>query len=623
MRSRNVRSAFALAALTGCSAAPDEPGGRAGGVAVVELAQSQVLVGQTFVLFASGLADDPARPLTEVRVHFQGRYTADDGSVSEVDTTAPLLLDGTDAQGRQVLRWNRFGPFRNPFHERDRPGRFQGSATLMYARTGDDLPARGKAMEVTVDVLPSLIVDELQPVGADCGAPALRALAGVAYRMTVRPVGLKATRFSYELNRVNASAGVTNFRHEYAQPVGQDTLGEDEAVIFEPVGPDEQFYVSAIRVVAWDQAGQTVETVVPLSVHRPMEVAYEGRYELAEVYEPVAVSGCTPGGINTVVEYSESHEEVRQQSVSVTVSRSFGQDRGVSRTEGWQRGISEGESTSSSLGGAESEEETSAEGYGLEYHQSASNEVGFSSSDGESWGWNLSEGVSNTDYESQMNSLYGEGSWSGTVGVEGSGSIPGFAKVTGKASTTVGVSAGAGTATTTGGSRTASAQRGFSSQGSTDNTRSFGSTTTDSQSQTLSGQYALGRGRTSSFEDTTSRNEARTWSLGEGTAESEVVSEGMTEAENETWVRSSSVETSQALSGTIPRGRFGMFYRQTSRWVRRAEVRAYDRCGLATHLGELQFNEWTWAPELAIGDSCDATPSALPKAQCLIAPCGG
>jgi hypothetical protein len=58
--------------------------------------------------------------------------------------------------------------------------------------------------------------------------------------------------------------------------------------------------------------------------------------------------------------------------------------------------------------------------------------------------------------------------------------------------------------------------------------------------------------------------------------------------------------------------------------VRRAEVRSYDLCGVASHLGELQFNEWTWAPALAIGDTCTPLPvSQLPKARCTIEPCGG
>ena len=111
--------------------------------------------------------------------------------------------------------------------------------------------------------------------------------------------------------------------------------------------------------------------------------------------------------------------------------------------------------------------------------------------------------------------------------------------------------------------------------------------------------------------------------MSRGASESETVSEGMSEAESQTWVSSTSLSVGQTLSGRLPPGTVGIFYRQTSRYVRRAEVRAYDLCGLANHVGELQFNEWVWAAELAIGYSCDTEPpvSRLPEAECLIQPC--
>ena len=49
----------------------------------------------------------------------------------------------------------------------------------------------------------------------------------------------------------------------------------------------------------------------------------------------------------------------------------------------------------------------------------------------------------------------------------------------------------------------------------------------------------------------------------------------------------------------------GIFYRQTTRWVRVAEVRSFNLCGVAQHVGDLQFNEYTWAPYLAVAPSCD------------------
>ena len=315
----------------------------------------------------------------------------------------------------------------------------------------------------------------------------------------------------------------------------------------------------------------------------------------------------------------------RQQSISVTISRTWAQQNGTGRTESWQEGIAEGQSRSRSLGGYESEEERTQETYGVTYGTSEANSMNYSTTDGESWSWSRRESEGNTEYEDRLDRVYGDGSWSGTVGVEGSGSVPGFAKVTGKASTTVGVRAGGSVGMTEGQSRTRTSDRGFTMSGSNSETRGYGSTVTDTTSENVSGTYALSRSRQRSFQDTEARNETRTYDFSNAASQNEVVSQGQSEAEQHTWVSSSSDQTVQAFTGFIPRTKVGIFYRQTTRWVRRAEVRTYDLCGLASHAGELQFNEWTWAAELAIGEDCstEPPPSELPAAQCFISPCGG
>jgi hypothetical protein len=161
--------------------------------------------------------------------------------------------------------------------------------------------------------------------------------------------------------------------------------------------------------------------------------------------------------------------------------------------------------------------------------------------------------------------------------------------------------------------------------GSRSETTSFGSTTTDSQSRSLSGTFALSRGRSTNFSDTEAVSRTRTWSVDRDVSQNRVVSQGDEESVNETIVSTESDETVQSYSGLIPRGKVGIFYRQTTRWVRRAEVRSYNLCGIARHVGELQFNDWTWAPDLAIGDSCETQPppTNLPPRACLVEPCGG
>ncbi|MCA9525125.1 MAG: hypothetical protein KC549_02365, partial [Myxococcales bacterium] len=288
-------------------------------------------------------------------------------------------------------------------------------------------------------------------------------------------------------------------------------------------------------------------------------------------------------------------------------------------------GIEAGESRSRAEGVSEWEGENISESQGVSYRRDVSNDVDFASENGESWGWNLAHGESNEVYESRMNMIFGEGSWEGTVGVEAEGSIPGFAKVSGGVETTVGVSAGASTEGTQGSRRARNVSEGWSAGGSLSEGRSFGTTVAESRSESVEGTYAVSRSRERTAETEETISNTRTWAFGQGVSTEEVVAQGDARRVEEALQTSHEVSTTQGLAGSIPRGRYGVFYRQTTRFVRRAEVRSYDLCGLASHAGELQFNEWTWAAGLAVGPTCDALPppSNLPKARCFVSPCGG
>ena len=149
--------------------------------------------------------------------------------------------------------------------------------------------------------------------------------------------------------------------------------------------------------------------------------------------------------------------------------------------------------------------------------------------------------------------------------------------------------------------------------GSSSETQGFGSTVTDGQSQTMDGSFALSTSRTRDIEDRSARMNGRTWNFSGSNRDSSLVTEGMSEAEQSTWSTSESFRTVRDFGGTIPRNRVGMFYRQTTRTVKRAEVRAYDQCGLAEHIGEIQMSEWQWAPDLAIAERLRRWPAPAPS----------
>ena len=588
---------------------------------ITDVSHHAVVIGETIEFFGGQFASESVE---STRLRFNGTFLTRGGDEVPVDLwIRPGVNREAGDDGREVLTWRRVGPFANPFTGGSEIGRFTGYVTVVSELT-DGGTATSERRPYELDIEPSIVIESLHPIDAECSAPAARILAGLAYEMQVKTSGFVATKFTYEINEIRAEPGVSTIVHDYeGQVTDTDRLGDQEAIIFNPIDDDTQFYVAGIRIIAENDEGERIETALPISVHRPIEVRYGGAYELAQVYEPEPVSGCQQGSLGGSVSYSERYTETRQQSVRMTVSRNFNESSSAAETQSLNEGISVGESTSRSLGSSDWEGSTTQDSYGVSYDQSEQNTMSTSTTDGESWTWSRNEGESNEDYESRMNMLYGEGKWSGSVSATGEGSVPGFAKASGTVSTTTGVKAGASTAGTTGNRSRVSVDEGHSMTSSSSTTKDFGSVVAESNGSTIGGSYTLSASHSRSESETEARNRSRTWNLGSGTSSSETVSEGMSNSESQTWVSSSSLSVGQTLSGRLPPGKVGIFYRQTSRYIRRAEIRAYDQCGLANHMGELQFNEWVWAAELAIGNDCEAEPpvSRLPTAQCHIEPC--
>jgi hypothetical protein len=618
-----------LAGALGCA---DEAPLPQGGPVVVELSKSSLVLGESLFLYGRGFAKEDSE---RTRLTFVGTFFGDDGSEAEVNFSIFGLEDGVtnDAEQLDVARWSRFGPFENPFGV-NTTGVFRGSIFATVVRA-DGTEVRGPASRsFSLAVEPSLAIERLEPILADCGAPALRGLGGLPYEMTVRAVGFTPTLFRYEITNINGAHqdDVTVFEHVAGGP--SDTLGADEPFVFNPVDKlvEEQgrvlaSYVSQIRVVATDAKGQEVETVLPFSVHRPMEVFFSGKREVAEYLEPVPVTGCIPGSIGNSVSYSEQKSESRQYSLSITVATDWSRSNGTSNDVSWQEGYGEGvtTSTSNSQSISLSEGRSTSESYGVSYDSAQSNSVGFDSSDGESWSWDFTEGVTDEESLSRSQELSAEAGLSTTVTLGAEGSIPGFAKASGSVSTQGSVSVGASTGTSQGRSHSNSRSQGFSASGSRNSSQSFGSTTTDSMGQSIDNSYTLSSDISQSHDvtDAVARDRSRTYSLGGSDSTSEVVSVGRSEAENQTWSESTTFTSTVELSSVIPVGKFAVFYRQTTRYVKRAQVRTYDLCGVSEVQGEMYLNEWSWAPGLAVGDTCGAElpPSNLPQAQCFIAPC--
>jgi hypothetical protein len=618
---------------------------------VLALSSSKVTLGETMLVAGSNFMEiDEGRTI----LHFEGTFLRDDGIAEATSFTITPLFDGTFLtdgtvggqavpQGSCLLRISRFGPFAVPFTiDGNKTGSFRGRLLTTNITKDGKTYEDPDPPEVIIEVDRSIAIRTFEPfLGldsqgspkmADCGAPALRAIQGLPYTLEVEAVGFDPEFFIYEFAGINGSEQIKSYTHRAkgkADDIGSPFAELREPIIFNPVPEGEKYYVAAIRIQATLPDGEFVETAFPITVHRPMEFNLSMKAaQPAQYYEPVPVSGCIPGSINNVVSYQETHSEARQRGVSVTVNQSWNKSHADSSSSNWSNGISESSTVTSGHTQSElhSESETSGEVYGVTYNSSEQNSASFSSSDGESWGWSLSEGTSNTDMESDTKAVYGEVSGSVTTEVAGEGSVPGFAKVSGKVGTTVGATAGGSSAGTTGSTTGSSSSHGSSMSGSSSESQSFGSVTTDSKGESLSNSYALGT--IDEIGSSTSQSEANsesvTYNFGEGASQTDVVQVGNSESWTETWITTESDSTLMSYAAKIPNKRYGVWYRQAVRYVRKGQVYTYDACGVRELMGETYFNTWAWSPALAIGDECagNVMPEPdLPVAQCVVPPC--
>ncbi len=270
-----------------------------------------------------------------------------------------------------------------------------------------------------------------------------------------------------------------------------------------------------------------------------------------------------------------------------------------------------------------SESETQSESFSDTASQGESSNISFNTTDGENWSWSLDEGSSETQGQSQGQNTNTSVNGSTTVGVSGEGSLPFLAKASGKVEVSAGVARGWGDTSSTSSSETSSLNRGYSTGGSLQSGRTFGSVQNDSRSHSLSGSYVLSSSNSNAISESSSLSSSKVWNMSESVSSGKVITEGNSESVAQTIVNSSSSTTTFSYSGYIPRGRYGVFFRQTSRYVKLSEIITYDLNGFSNHARFIMMNSWAWAPELSVKESCEeAIESSLPIAECLIPPCG-
>ena len=440
---------------------------------------------------------------------FDGEYRTTTGSARPVNNLAMRAIFRDAA----TLSWDSLGPYSNPFGV-DEPGSFFGTVQIHfqpYSDTAQDLYS--ESMTVDFEVRPSVIVREFQPVTANCqGGQVRRALAGLPYRLGVEVMGMNPETITYTLSVPEISLPTIRLRHIATATF--DEAGEEQNLIFPDVPDAMNSYLGVVTIETNGFDGSRVIGSFATKVHRPIEIYYNGNYEIAQRYTPEPVSGCTAGG--------EAGREVRySEGTSLSLSRNFS----TSFNSGWNnmRTFSEG----------------SQETVGRNF----SNGIGFGTTDSVSWRWDAG------------------GEIKGEVGLLGTGT---------SASARFGVANDRGTTT----NRSQNSMEGLS----------------ESQTTTESESYSNG--------ESLSRGE----SLGDSASSSSAISSD--------------------ISGRVIAGTFGVWYRQATRIVRRGHLVAYNLCGEGEIVSDAELEDWLFAVDLALGNSCDNFPASnLPPAECFAVSC--
>jgi hypothetical protein len=103
--------------------------------------------------------------------------------------------------------------------------------------------------------------------------------------------------------------------------------------------PEEAYRTKGILVVsAYDESGLEHTLALPISIHRPLEIVYTGKADIAQIYAATPMSGCLTGSTaGTDYTYSESTTETRSRSIGMNWDQTWMESHSVtnerSRTE--------------------------------------------------------------------------------------------------------------------------------------------------------------------------------------------------------------------------------------------------------------------------------------------------
>ncbi|MBX3251108.1 MAG: hypothetical protein KF901_28285 [Myxococcales bacterium] len=600
-----------LSALAACASAPLPLPPPDVEVPYVEgLSATELAVGDPLVFYGRGFLDDERG---WVDIHFRGDFVTEGGVREPVDATFPLRRNR-----HGEVDWLAFGAYRFPFGDGRTLGEFEGTVRAinrLYDGSTAPQPETG-ALLVRLRMRPSIVLRDFRAMGdtwyADCAEPSTTVIHGVPYGVRVEAVG-----FTPESVELVFSEGLLVDDTITAEPT-RITRRSNEAqhaafVRFAPVPDLVEGFGASFTARMVDTEGRTHELTHAVVVRRPLETFYTTRMQIAELFEPEPVSGCIPGGPSSVVvTYAENRSETRTRSAQRTIQRGWSTMYGTQHSESWGASLTDGvtdtESRMVTVSDARTQGgmETVTDSFSSTRGRTATTSVEFQDIESERVGWSVGEGRT----ESRSNE----------VGIGASGSVE--AGIPGVGKGTVGVNGhyrrGWGSAD--------SIEIGREGQVATERRVGAGASASENASVTEGRSRASGRhwAQTQTYAESNGFSRARTQqqtrSHTQAVQHSQSVGASLGESETEIYTVSTTEATTLAVTGAVWAGQYGVWYRQTTRLARFGAVVAFDLCGNGTQVGEVLLDDWTWAPDLAIGDACPPEPN-LPAADCRIEPC--
>lgn len=304
-----VALALALAATACANGAPDEDG-ELGAPTVLAVTTTEVSVGDNIEIVGGNFIQSADR---HTEIQLIGEYHTDAGAVYPVDMRMrPHWEDGNR------LTWAYFGPYDVPFSPTgDELGDFVGDiiAINVEVESGDEIASEPLEIELTVG--PSIIINELQPVDADCSNRPNVILGGFEYRVSAEAIGFDPVNFSFVIAGEPNSQAPRIYR---TAAIGRAAeFGADGQFTFERVPGDQPFYLATLGVAALDNKNKQHVLALDFGVHNPIEYVNLNKVKIAEIEEATPVSGCIAGGETNgrTVTYTESETETRSRTVGV------------------------------------------------------------------------------------------------------------------------------------------------------------------------------------------------------------------------------------------------------------------------------------------------------------------